>query len=180
MLISGLADRGYAVRGFDLRPGPTTSDMVVGDCDPAAMRERGIRRVYASSHHAVGWHARAEMLGVDARPRPDTFSGVGKVAAKALVSLYVDRYGLSAACLRIGSFLERPTSRRHLATWLSYGDAVRLVDACLTAPDLGYRVVYGTSGNTRVWWDLAPDGLRVGGDFAGAAYGRPGFAEGSA
>ena len=43
-----------------------------------------------------------------------------------------------------------------LSTWLSPGDAVRLVVACLQASDLGYRVLYGISANTRAWWDLDP------------------------
>jgi uronate dehydrogenase len=43
-----------------------------------------------------------------------------------------------------------------LSTWLSPGDAVRLVDTCLRAPDLEFAIVYGISGNTRAWWDLAP------------------------
>ena len=43
-----------------------------------------------------------------------------------------------------------------LATWLSPGDAARLVDACLRAPNLEYAVVYGISANTRGWWDLTP------------------------
>ena len=38
------------------------------------------------------------MLAVDVRPRPDTFYGVGKVAAEALLSLYADRYGIDAVC----------------------------------------------------------------------------------
>lgn len=122
-----------------------------------AMRIAGVPRiVYASSAHAVGFAPSGSELSIDTRPRPDTFYGVAKVAAEALCSLYADRYDIAAACLRIGAFLERPTSRRHLAIWLSPGDAVRLVDACLTAPDLSYAVVYGVSANTRAWWDLEP------------------------
>lgn len=250
VLVAGLTERGYAVRGLDRRPlvpADPALDLVVGDCaDPAtvadalagvdavvhlvgipsetdlptamaahvlttgtvleAMRDRGVRRlVYASSNHAVGWHGRTERLPTDVRPRPDTYYGVAKVAAEALISLHADRYGVSAACLRIGSFGPRPQTRRHLATWLSPGDAVRLVDTCLSAPDLGYRVLFGISANTRAWWDLGPalalgyqpvddaeryatqilattasaqddhDGRRVGGDFTGPDYDRPAF-----
>ncbi len=117
----------------------------------------GVRRVvYASSNHAVGFTRRTHLVTADARPRPDSYYGVGKVAAEALCSLFHDRYGIEAACLRIGSFLPRPTNRRNLSTWLSPGDAVRLVDACLTVPTLGFAVLYGISGNTRAWWDLGP------------------------
>ncbi|MBD0292249.1 MAG: NAD(P)-dependent oxidoreductase [Jiangellaceae bacterium] len=122
-----------------------------------AMCAAGVRRlVYASSNHAVGFTPRNPVLRADTRPRPDTFYGVGKVAAEVLCSLYTDRFGIAAACLRIGSFADRPRTRRDLSTWLSPGDAVRLVDACLTAPDLEFTVLYGISANTRGWWDLEP------------------------
>jgi uronate dehydrogenase len=126
-----------------------------------AMVEHDVRRfVYASSNHAVGRTPRTGPVdgpvGVDARPRPDTFYGVAKVAAEALMSLYVDRYGIDAVACRIGSFLERPESVRHLSTWLSHGDCVRMVDAALTATAPGFAVLYGISANTRAWWDLEP------------------------
>jgi uronate dehydrogenase len=122
-----------------------------------AMRRAGVPRiVYASSSHAVGFTPSDGELDVNTRPRPDTLYGVGKVAAEALCSLYVDRFGLTAACLRIGAFIDRPRTRQHLAIWLSPGDATRLVEACLTAPTLGFAVVHGVSANTRGWWDLEP------------------------
>ena len=122
-----------------------------------AAHSAGIDRVvFASSNHAVGFTPRQPLAGVDIRPRPDTFYGVGKVAGEALCSLYSDRYGMRTAAVRIGSFLERPTTRRHLATWLSPADLLRLVDACLRAPDLSCAVLYGISANTRAWWDLGP------------------------
>jgi uronate dehydrogenase len=120
----------------------------------AARAHRVGRVVYASSNHAVGFTPRAELVPVETRARPDTFYGLGKAASEALCSLYHDRHGIETACLRIGSFRERPTTRRHLSTWLSHGDAVRLVDACLRAPAVGFAAVYGISANTRAWWDL--------------------------
>jgi uronate dehydrogenase len=33
---------------------------------------------------------------------------------------------------------------------------VRMFEACLTAPDPGFAVLYGVSANTRGWWDLEP------------------------
>jgi uronate dehydrogenase len=73
-----------------------------------------------------------------------------------LRSLYHDCHRFAVACLRIGSFRGRPTTRRELLTWLSVGDAIRLVDACLRPSDLGLPIVYGISNNTRARWDLAP------------------------
>ena len=97
----------------------------------AAVTHQVRRVVHASSNHAVGFTPRTPMLTVDTRARPDSFYGFGKAAGEALCSLYHDRHGLEVACLRIGSFRDRPTTRRHLSTWLSPGDTVRLVDACL-------------------------------------------------
>lgn len=158
------------------------------------------RFVYASSNHAVGRTPRTDLLGADARPRPDTFYGVAKVAAEAVMSLYADRYGLDTVACRIGSFLPEPISVRHLSTWLSHDDCVRMFDAALTAPSPGFAVLYGISRNTRGWWDLAPgralgyeplddaealadrvapspeddwDAAHVGGPFATATYHRP-------
>jgi len=114
------------------------------------------RMVYASSNHAVGRTPRRDLLTTDTRVRPDTFYGVGKVAAEALLSLYADRYGIDAVACRIGSFRERPKSTRQLSTWLSHDDCVRMVDAALTATAPGFAVLYGISANTRAWWDLEP------------------------
>ncbi|GAA1925171.1 NAD-dependent epimerase/dehydratase family protein [Nocardioides hwasunensis] len=115
------------------------------------------RLVYASSNHAVGRTPRADgELTVGALPRADTYYGVAKVAAEALLQLFVDRHGLDVVSCRIGSFLEEPTSVRGLSTWLSHGDGLRMVEAALTTPAPGYAVLYGISANTRAWWDLGP------------------------
>ncbi len=122
-----------------------------------AMVSSGVgRMVYASSNHAVGMTPRQEPLGVDVPTRPDTFYGVGKVAAEALLSLYADRYGISSVAMRIGSFLAAPQTKRALSTWLSYDDCARMVRAALTADVAGFNIVYGISANTDAWWDLEP------------------------
>ncbi|HEU4513331.1 MAG TPA: NAD(P)-dependent oxidoreductase [Nocardioidaceae bacterium] len=127
-----------------------------------AMVGHGVSRiVYASSNHAVGRTPRTELLTDDVPPRADTFYGVGKVAAEALLRLYTDRYAVDAVAMRIGSFLPQPETRRHLSTWLSPDDAVRMVHAALAAPDPGFAVIYGISANSRAWWDLGP-GRRLG------------------
>ncbi|MBA2561224.1 MAG: NAD(P)-dependent oxidoreductase [Propionibacteriales bacterium] len=122
-----------------------------------AMVQVGVpRMVYASSNHAVGMTPRAPSVGVDVRPRPDTFYGVGKVAAEALLSLYADRYGVASVAMRIGSFLQAPEVRRNLATWLSYDDCERMVRAALSADIDGFHPIYGISANSDAWWDLGP------------------------
>jgi uronate dehydrogenase len=128
----------------------------------AMVAHRVPRLVYASSNHAVGRTPRADgELTEHALPRPDTYYGVAKVAAEALMQLFADRHGIDAVSCRIGSFMDEPTTRRALSTWLSPGDGVRMVEAALIAPSPGFAVLYGISANTRAWWDLEP-GRRLG------------------
>jgi uronate dehydrogenase len=128
-----------------------------------ACRRLGVRRiVYASSNHATGMYPVGEPLTEDSVPRPDGLYGVSKVYGEALGRMYVDRFGLEFVGLRIGTFAERPPNRRALATWLSHADAVRLVDAALTARDVGFTIVYGASANTRRWWPLDDAARRIG------------------
>jgi uronate dehydrogenase len=122
-----------------------------------AARRAGVRRVvYGGSNHAIGFTPRSDLLGTDVPLRPDTNYGVSKAFGETVARFYSDRHGLQVVCIRIGSCDERPRDPRWLSTWLSPGDAVRLVSACLRAPDVDYAVVYGISANTRAWWDLGP------------------------
>jgi uronate dehydrogenase len=116
-------------------------------------RRAGVRRiVFASSCHAVGMYRRDERLDASSPKRPDGFYGLGKAFTEDLARLYYDRYGIEAACLRIGSCLPEPVDARMLATWLSPDDLARLVTACLSAPYLGFAIVYGMSANAQAWW----------------------------
>jgi uronate dehydrogenase len=121
-----------------------------------AARRAGITRVvWASSNHAVGFTPNGDgELPADLAPRPDTLYGVSKVFGEALARYYVDRYGFRVACLRIGTFADRPAHVRSLATWLSPDDGVHLVDAALRSPDLTFAIVWGVSANTRRTWSL--------------------------
>jgi uronate dehydrogenase len=120
-----------------------------------AARRAGVARVvYASSNHAVGFTPLADDQPADLPPRPDTLYGVSKVFGEALGRYYVDRYGMQVACLRIGTFEDRPSHPRTLATWLSPDDAGRLVDACLRSVSLTFALVWGISANTRRTWSL--------------------------
>lgn len=56
--------------------------------------------------------------------------------------------------VRIGSCFAEPTSVRMLSLWMSPADGARLFHAALTAENVGHTVVYGSSANTRLWWDL--------------------------
>lgn len=121
----------------------------------AARRQRCARVVLASSLHVTGFYEADERIGPDVPLRPDSFYGLGKAFAENLGRLYADKHALEVVCLRIGTLAERPTTPRHLSTWLSPRDAVELFYCSLTAPDIGFTVAYGASANQRAWWDLS-------------------------
>jgi uronate dehydrogenase len=124
-----------------------------------AARRAGVGRVvFASSNHATGMYPVGQPVSAESAPRPDTYYGVSKVFGEALGRMFHDKFGLRVACLRIGTVnaVDRPENPRHLSTWLSHADTVRLVRACLRAADLDFAILYGASANTRGWWDLAP------------------------
>ena len=118
----------------------------------AARRQKVKRVIFASSNHAVGFHRRAREIDTAVPTRPDTRYGVSKVAGEAIGRLYADKYDLSVACLRIGSFRQRPDSVRQIATWCSPRDLVQLVGCCIDAPPYHFLVTYGVSGNRRNRW----------------------------
>ncbi|MBC7779573.1 MAG: NAD(P)-dependent oxidoreductase [Proteobacteria bacterium] len=127
-----------------------------------AARAAGVRRiVFASSNHAIGFNRADAYVGIDEPVRPDSRYGVSKVFGEALARLFVDKYAMSVACLRIGSFRERPEDARQLATWISPRDMAELVRCAIEAPDYGFAVVYGISANTRARW-TSPDAARIG------------------
>ncbi|GAA0812579.1 NAD-dependent epimerase/dehydratase family protein [Spirilliplanes yamanashiensis] len=140
-----------------------------------AARLAGVPRVLlASSAHVAGFYRRpgaiprprgvtgpADPLPADAPARPDTLYGVSKAAAEALGSLYADRFGLAVYALRLGDCAPEPPGEWALHSWLSPGDAARLVEACLSSALIGYQVVWGISRNARRWWSLT-EGERIG------------------
>jgi uronate dehydrogenase len=121
-----------------------------------AARRQGVKRViFASSNHAIGFHRRERFIDNSVVPRPDTRYGVSKVFGEAVGRLYADKYGLSVACLRIGTFRnpDQPAEARQLLTWISHRDMVQLVRRCIDAPDYHFVTVYGVSNNLRSRWD---------------------------
>ena len=110
-----LADRAAAidaVRGCDAilhfagHPREQSFDEIIADTLPAAYnvyegaRRNGTKRVvYASSIHAVGFHAVEEVPDTRVRHRPDTFYGLTKTFVEDLASLYWDKFGLEFVCL---------------------------------------------------------------------------------
>ncbi|MGW7515529.1 NAD-dependent epimerase/dehydratase family protein [Streptomyces sp. NPDC054796] len=125
-----------------------------------AARQEGVKRVvFASSNHAVGFTPYPKegepLVPVDTPRRPDTFYGLSKCFGEDLAQLYWDQHGIETVSVRIGSCFPEPTTVRMLSVWMSPADGARLFHAALTAPDVGHTVVYGSSANTRLWWDLS-------------------------
>lgn len=125
-----------------------------------AAREEGVGRiVFASSNHAIGFTPRpadgSGAVPIDTPRRPDTLYGLSKCFGEDLAQLYWDLHGVETVSVRIGACYMEPSSVRMLSVWLSPGDGARLFHAALTAQSVGHTVVYGSSANTRLWWDLS-------------------------
>jgi uronate dehydrogenase len=149
-----------------------------------AARHANVRRViYASTNRVTGMYERDEpyasilrgdRAGLDPEAiqridghsaiRPSGLYAAGKAFGEAMGRFYAEEYGLSVICLRIGSVLEqdRPRLIRHLSTFLSHRDLVRLARACIEAPaDVRYAIFYGVSANTWRIWNI-DDARRIG------------------
>jgi uronate dehydrogenase len=115
-------------------------------------RSRDARVIFASSNHTIGFYPRGQPLTVADAYRPDGFYGLSKAYVELLGRMFYDKHGIESVHLRIGSCLPEPLEVRHLSTWLSYPDLVRLMIAALTAPAPGHAIVWGISRNSRGWW----------------------------
>jgi uronate dehydrogenase len=92
------------------------------------------------------------LIGPDAPNRPDSLYGASKCFGEAIARLFWDKFGIESAVIRIGSCQPRPKDARMLATWISEDDLAALFTRALLAPELGYRVIFGASDNSRSWW----------------------------
>ena len=118
-----------------------------------AAYQNGVRRVvYASSIHAVGMHPKSECIGTDAPHRPDTFYGLAKCFAEDLGSLYWDKRGIEAVCMRIYSCAE-VANPRAVGSWLSYDDLRSLIVACMKTANVEHSIIFGVSNNDCVLID---------------------------
>ena len=140
----------------------------------ASLRKGSVKRViFASSNHVTGRH---EFIGGSDKPnlhlqselpkiesssahRPDGYYGISKITGEAIARYYFDVFGIQSICLRIGSVTQEPgepTEKRHLSTWLSYGDLVQLIEKSLQAQQgfSGFGIYYGVSKNRRSFWSI--------------------------
>ena len=149
--------------------------------------EAGVDRVvFASSNRVGDWteHAlihdrKLDMITEDMLPRADTFYGWSKAVCERMGFMFAcGAFGrrMGVVNVRIGWPHELDASafggdvtnyKRALAAHLSATDAARLFLAAVQAVDIDnehgvpWRVVFGTSDNTRAFWSLA-EGRRIG------------------
>jgi nucleoside-diphosphate-sugar epimerase len=131
-----------------------------------AARSAGVKRViFASSGATVsGWEqdpplshlvagryaeaGKVTPLTHESPLRPSGLYGATKVWGEALGRHYSDAHRMSVICLRIGRVKaeDRPTTTRDVAVWCSQRDIVRMIEACIEAPEsLRFDVFYVVS-----------------------------------
>ena len=127
-----------------------------------AARQAGVKQIiYASTNHVSGWREVQQEPQIEPEQpvRPDSLYAVGKAFGEALGQFFVDRYGMSIICLRIGAFTADPKlhspNDRMLAVWCSPRDLAQLVKRSLEHENLGFQIFYAISGNTRRYWDIS-------------------------
>jgi uronate dehydrogenase len=119
-----------------------------------AARLEGVKRiVFASSNHAIGYYPRAQKIGHDVTPRPDTRYGMSKAFGESLGSLYAYKYGAEVMSIRIGHVALRPVDVRRLSIMVSPRDLTQLIRIGLETPGIRDEIVYGVSDNPRSFWD---------------------------
>lgn len=117
-------------------------------------RIAGVKRIiFSSSVHAIGFYDQTTVIDADVPTRPDSNYGVSKVFGEALAQLFWDKHGLEGVSIRIGSCEPKPSTRRHLRTWLSFDDMWQLVERSLTVPRVRHTIIYGMSDNRAAFWD---------------------------
>ncbi|OYR12047.1 NAD-dependent epimerase/dehydratase family protein [Brucella grignonensis] len=126
-----------------------------------AARAEKQRVIFASSNHTIGFYTRDETLSADEPFRPDGYYGLSKAYGELLGRMMFDKHAVESVHLRIGSCVPEPTEARHLATWLSHDDLVRLLIAAIEAPETDVAVVWGVSANASRWWEK-DDAARIG------------------
>ena len=91
-------------------------------------------------------------------PRPDSPYGAAKVLGEAAGRWFSDKHGLSVLCIRLGAVLDtnKPKLIRHLPGWLDQMDAVRMIEACIDAPEsLKFDIFDAISDNSTRWRDIS-------------------------
>ena len=141
-----------------------------------AARLAGVKRVvFASSNQAIGSFERVppysdicagryDLVPADfpiishEQVRPASLYATAKVWGEALGRHFVDEYGISIICVRIGAVRQedRPTTVRENSGYLSHRDTCQALQRSIDAPDsIKYDIFYAISNNRWNYKDLA-------------------------
>jgi nucleoside-diphosphate-sugar epimerase len=143
-------------------PGATWSSVLKDNieatrCVFEAARRRGIEKiVFASTNHVVGFHNLEQAWPIDEQVpiRPDSLYGVSKAFGEALARYYVDAFGMSIICLRIGWFTpHQPTMPQLNPLWISARDLAQIVRLSIETKRR-FGIYNATSNNVPANWDL--------------------------
>lgn len=128
----------------------------------ASCRRQLISRVvYASSHHAVGFYRRDELIDESVPPRPDSQYGLSKAFGESVAAYYSDKFAIDVLVIRIGFSDKEVIDERRLHTWISPRDLMQLINIGLTTVNLGFEIVYGVSENPDPFFDNS-NAIRLG------------------
>jgi uronate dehydrogenase len=85
--------------------------------------------------------------------RPNSYYSCSKVFGEGLGFMYSHLHGMEVVCVRIGNFKLRRDQPRH-PNHLSHGDAVRVFERAIVAPDVSFEIVFGVSDSNWPLYDL--------------------------
>ena len=91
-------------------------------------------------------------------PRPDSPYGAAKLLGEIAGRWFADTYGMSVLCIRLGAVLDtnRPKMIRHFPGFLDQMDAVRMIEACIDAPESArFDIFDAISDNATRWRDTS-------------------------
>lgn len=118
------------------------------------------RVLFASSNHAIGFYPVDTRIDHTAPALPDSRYGITKAFGEELARLYAAKTPVRGFCMRIGSCFAQPSALRHLKTFQTFDDFLRLIEVGLTA-DYRFEIVYGLSDILDGYWDNS-NALRLG------------------
>lgn len=127
-----------------------------------AARLAGCRRViFASSINTGNGYPKDVQLRTDMLTHPGNLYGATKVWGEAVAQVYADQHNLSCLCLRFGwvtnhERIRTVTDPDMLSRCITYEDVMRLIIACIDAPDdLRFGVFNGLSNNQHKKLDIS-------------------------
>ncbi len=169
--LSALADIDAGIEGI-------TSNNIVGTYNVfESARQAGVKRiVFASSGATVSNYEldapyatlsagtdesfpnNGPMITHLSPTRPHGLYGCSKIWGEALGRMYVDTFGVSVICVRIGAVRsdDRPAVPREHRIWCSHRDIAQMLRKCIEAPeDVRYDVFFAVSNNHRNYRDIS-------------------------